>query len=149
MYEQAVPLPHFCNLFQVIYKESPLCSLVLAFAHESAESLMACLINLLPENFGALSVSVQSLLQHFWGCCLGFGGWCFHLLVTSLVSPAHQEGSPCQVPPDLLIQGRDPPPGESRRQALVTQRNLKKLGKQPDSPTHQTVKNLDSNSDLP
>jgi hypothetical protein len=34
---------------------------------ESTELLRACLINLLLESFGALSVSATALLQHFWG----------------------------------------------------------------------------------
>jgi hypothetical protein len=44
----------------MVYKKSPLCSLWSAFGHESAESLPACLINFLPESFGALSVSEPS-----------------------------------------------------------------------------------------
>jgi hypothetical protein len=49
----------------MVYKEIPLCSQGSAFGHESAESLPAYLINLLPENFGALSVSVSVLLQQY------------------------------------------------------------------------------------
>jgi hypothetical protein len=40
------------------HKEGPLCSWGSVFGLKSAESLLACLINLLPESFGALSVSV-------------------------------------------------------------------------------------------
>jgi hypothetical protein len=38
----------------------------------------------------------------------GFGGWCFHLLVTGSVHPAHQEGCLCQAPPDHVDKGREP-----------------------------------------
>jgi hypothetical protein len=48
----------------MVYKEGPLCSWGSAFILESAELLLACLINLLPKSFGALSVSVWTLLQH-------------------------------------------------------------------------------------
>jgi hypothetical protein len=47
----------------MVYKESPLGSWGSAFGLESAELLLACLINLLLESFGALSVSVWALLQ--------------------------------------------------------------------------------------
>jgi hypothetical protein len=42
----------------MVYKEIPLCSQGSAFGLESAELLLACLINLLPESFDALSISV-------------------------------------------------------------------------------------------
>jgi hypothetical protein len=48
----------------MIYKEGPLCSRGSAFGLESAELLPACLIDLLLESFGALSVSVWALLWH-------------------------------------------------------------------------------------
>jgi hypothetical protein len=39
----------------MVYKESPLCSRGSTFGLESAESMPACLINLLPKSFGALT----------------------------------------------------------------------------------------------
>jgi hypothetical protein len=47
-------------------------------------------------------------LQHFWGHHPGFGKWCFHLLVTSTVSPAHWEASPAVHHWTVLIQRREP-----------------------------------------
>jgi hypothetical protein len=47
----------------MVYKESPLCFWGSAFGLESAKSLPACSINLLPESIGALSVSVWALRQ--------------------------------------------------------------------------------------
>jgi hypothetical protein len=85
-----------------VYKKSPFCFWVSAFGLKSAELLPACLINLLPESFGVLLVSVWALLQHFWGTLLGFEGWHFHLLITSSAFPAHQEGCPCQAPLDYV-----------------------------------------------
>jgi hypothetical protein len=44
----------------MVYKESPLCSRGSAFGYESTELLPACVINLLPKSFRALSVSEPS-----------------------------------------------------------------------------------------
>jgi hypothetical protein len=44
----------------MVYQETPLCSWGSAFGCESAELLPACLINLLPESFGAQSLSEPS-----------------------------------------------------------------------------------------
>jgi hypothetical protein len=49
------------------YKKRTLCFWCSAFGHESAELLLACLINLLPKSCGDLSVSATALLQHFGG----------------------------------------------------------------------------------
>jgi hypothetical protein len=133
----------------MIYKESPLCSRSSAFGHESSESLPAYLINLLPERFGTLSVSIWALLQHFWGPTQDLEGVVFtscHWL--SIPSP----------PGGLPLQGTTRPcwftggtlsPSKLRRWILVAQRNLERLRNQPWSPTHQTGKNLGSNSGLP
>jgi hypothetical protein len=43
----------------MVYKESPLCSPGSAFGFESAESLLVCLINLLPESFGPQSLCLS------------------------------------------------------------------------------------------
>jgi hypothetical protein len=61
----------------MIHKEIPLCSWGSAFGHESTELLPACLINLLPKSFGALSVSAWTLLQHFWGLIWDLEGGVF------------------------------------------------------------------------
>jgi hypothetical protein len=49
--------PHFCNCLSMVYEESPLCSHGSTFRYESAESLLAYLINLLPKAL-VLHVSV-------------------------------------------------------------------------------------------
>jgi hypothetical protein len=51
----------------MVYNEGLVCSWGSDFGLESTESLLACLIKLLPENFAALSVSLWDLLQDFWG----------------------------------------------------------------------------------
>jgi hypothetical protein len=51
------PSPIYVTLLEMVYKESPLCSWGSAFGLESAKLLLACLIYLLLESFGALSVS--------------------------------------------------------------------------------------------
>jgi hypothetical protein len=42
----------------------------------------------------------------FLGVHPGFGGWRFHLLVTSSMSPARQEIQPCQEPLDRVDPGK-------------------------------------------
>jgi hypothetical protein len=89
----------------MVYKESPLCCRCSAFGHKSAESLLACLINLLPESFGALSVSVTAFLQHFWRLAWNLEGGVF----TSLSPvPCHQptrRATPARLPPDHVDLG--------------------------------------------
>jgi hypothetical protein len=48
----------------------------------------------------------------------------------------------------MLIPGREPLPRRAEEISLVAQRNLERLGNQPRSPTHQTGKNMGSNSGL-
>jgi hypothetical protein len=50
--------PHFCSPLYMVYKKSPLCFWGSALECNPAESLLACLINLLPKSLGALSLSV-------------------------------------------------------------------------------------------
>jgi hypothetical protein len=75
--------------------------------------------------------------------------WCFHL-ITGAKSLAYQEGWPCQVPTDHVDpRGRSLSHDKLRRQVLVTQKNPERLRNQFKNPTHQTGKNLGSNSGLP
>jgi hypothetical protein len=94
-----------------------------AFVVQSAESLLACLINFFPKSFSALSV-FQSHPTTFLEDFLGFRVRCFHL-VTGLVSPAYWEGCPCQEPRELVDRrGGSLSPGKLRSQVLFAQRNL-------------------------
>jgi hypothetical protein len=129
----------------MIYKERPLWSWGSAFGHKSAELLLACLINLLPESFGALSVSVWTL-PAFLGACPGFGGWCLHL-ITGSTSQAHQKGYPARTM-GLCWSGWGNLSPSEMKWVLVAQRNLERSGNQPGSPDYQTGKNPGSNSDL-
>jgi hypothetical protein len=122
----------------MIYKESPLCSWGSAFGHESAESLPACLINLLPESFGALSASESSCNisgDIIWDLD---GGVFTSLLLAQLPQPARHHWT-------MLIQGREP----LSQWVPVAQKNLERLGNQTGSTAHYTGKNPGSNSDLP
>jgi hypothetical protein len=50
----------------MVYKEGPLCFGDSAFGGESTELLPACLMNLLPKNFGAPSLCLSYPVA-FWG----------------------------------------------------------------------------------
>jgi hypothetical protein len=128
-------------------KEVPLCSQGSTFGLESAELLPACLINLLPKSFGVLSVSLWALLQHFWRLILGSEGGVFTSLLQAQCPWPTGRATPARHHHTTLIQGE----GASLQvsQVPVAQRNPERLGNQLGSPTHQTGKNLGSNSGLP
>jgi hypothetical protein len=92
--------------------------------------LLACLINLLPECFGAPSLS-QSYPATFLGCSCGIQSDVFASLFQAQC-PQSVRKAICQAPPDILIQGskvsKSLSLGDLRRQVLVTQRTWKGLG---------------------
>jgi hypothetical protein len=88
----------------MVYKKIPLRSQCSAFGHEFAELLLACLINLLPKSFGALLVSVWSLLQHFWGLIQDLEGGVFTSL-SPAQSPWPLGGLPLPALPDCVDLG--------------------------------------------
>jgi hypothetical protein len=96
----------------MVYKESPFCSQGSAFGLKSTELLLACLINLLSESFGALSV--LAFLQHFWGPSQDLEGSIF----TSSLAQHPQltrRAAPVRHYQTKLIQGRSLSPGRLRR----------------------------------
>jgi hypothetical protein len=111
--------------------------------------LLACLINLLPESFDALSISVWALLQHFWELIQDLEGCVFMSLLLALHSWPAGRVAPARCHQAMLIWGEGAPLLASQGQLLVAQRNLERLGNQLGSPAHQTGKNLDLNSGLP
>jgi hypothetical protein len=132
----------------MIYKENPLGSQYSTFGCESIESLLACLINLLPKSFGVLSLCL-SCSTTFLGACLGFGGGvsppCHWFRAPGLLGGLPLPGTTRLVD----LRERSFSPGEPRRWVSVTQRNTERLGDHLGSPAHQTRKNLGSNLGLP
>jgi hypothetical protein len=136
--QQAIT-PHSCNLLYIVYKEDPFCSRDSAFGLKSAESLWACLINLLPESFLALSLSETTC---------NISGVLTRDLESSVLLPCCNsvyltcwEGCPCQVPPYHVDLGVWLSPSMPRKQVLVAQRNPERFGNQLEITAHQTGTN--------
>jgi hypothetical protein len=82
----------------MVYKESPLCPRPPPWDANLLSCCRPCFLKVLVPH-----LSVWAFL-HFWRLVYGIWRQCFHHLVTGSASLAHQEGHPCQAPPDLLIQ---------------------------------------------
>jgi hypothetical protein len=122
----------------MVYKESSLCSQDSAFGCVSTESLPACLINFLPESFGALSLHLSH--PTFLGVRLKFRGLCFHLIVTSSVSRPSKRAAPAMHHWMCWSKGRDPLYSEPRRQVCSHKRTQKGSGTNLGAPLIRLVR---------
>jgi hypothetical protein len=132
----------------MVYKKGPLCSPCSAFGLESAELLLVCLINLLPESFGAPSLCLRNPTTFLEYSSRIQSSVFTSLLLAQCPWPTKRADLPGATRP-CWSKGREPLSQRTEKLSFSHTKDPKSLRNQIGNSTHQIGKNPGPNSGLP